>query len=61
VVQVALTEMGKLFGFGSFDMRPDWAALLLPALVAVGVGILGSVVPGRWAARLNVVEVLQYE
>ena len=61
VVQVALTEMGKLFGFGSFDMRPDWAALLLPALVAVGVGVLGSVVPGRWAARLNVVEVLQYE
>jgi putative ABC transport system permease protein len=61
VVQVALTEMGKLFGFGSFDVRPDWAALLLPALVAVGVGVLGSVVPGRWAARLNVVEVLQYE
>ena len=56
-----LTEMGQMFGFGSFDMRPDWVALLLPALVAVGVGVLGSVVPGRWAARLNVVEVLRYE
>jgi putative ABC transport system permease protein len=61
LVRVTLTGMGKLFGFGSFDLRPDWAAVILPALVAVGVGLLGSVVPGRWAARLNVVEVLQYE
>jgi putative ABC transport system permease protein len=61
LVRVALTEMGKMYGFGTFDMRPDWAAVVLPALVAVSVGLLGSVVPGRWAAQLNVVEVLQYE
>jgi len=61
LAQIILTIMGRVLGFGSFDMRPDWAALILPALVAVGVGLLGSAVPGRWAARLNVVQVLQYE
>jgi ABC-type antimicrobial peptide transport system permease subunit len=61
LVQVSLTALGKSYGFGSFDLRPDWAALVLPALAAVGVGLLGSAVPARWAARLNVVEVLQYE
>jgi putative ABC transport system permease protein len=61
LVRVTLTEMGKMYGFGTFDMRPDWVAVVLPALVAMGVGLLGSVVPGRWAARLNVIEVLQYE
>jgi putative ABC transport system permease protein len=61
LAQIMLTVMGRVLGFGSFDMRPDWAALILPALVAVGVGLLGSAVPGRWAARLNVVEVFQYE
>jgi len=61
LVQVSLTALGRSYGFGSFDLRPDWAALVLPALVAVGVGLLGSAVPARWAARLNVVEVLQYE
>jgi putative ABC transport system permease protein len=61
LVQITLTAVGKSYGFGSFDLRPDWAALILPALVAVGVGLLGSIVPARWAARLNVVQVLQYE
>jgi putative ABC transport system permease protein len=61
LVRVALTEIGKLYGFGSFDLRPDWAALAWPALAAVGVGLLGSAVPACWAARLNVVEVLQCE
>lgn len=61
LVQVSLTALGKSYGFGSFDVRPDWIALIVPALVAIGVGLLGSAVPARWAARLNVVEVLQYE
>jgi len=61
LVQVLLTALGKSYGFGSFDLRPDWIALIVPALVAIGVGLLGSAVPARWAARLNVVEVLQYE
>lgn len=61
LVQILLTVLGKSYGFGSFDLRPDWAALIFPALAAVGVGLLGSAVPARWAARLNVVEVLQYE
>jgi len=60
-VQITLTAVGRSYGFGSFDLRPDWGALVMPALVAVGVGLLGSAVPARWAARLNVVEVLQYE
>jgi putative ABC transport system permease protein len=61
VVQSALSEIGQMFGFGSFELRPDWIAVILPALIAVGVGVLGSAVPARWAAKLNVIEVLQYE
>ncbi len=61
LVQVSLTALSKSYGLGAFDVRPDWVALVLPALVAVGVGLLGSAVPARWAARLNVVQVLQYE
>jgi putative ABC transport system permease protein len=61
LTQVTLNIMGRTLGYGSFDVRPDWVALVFPALAAVGVGLLGSVVPARWAARLNVVEVLQYE
>jgi putative ABC transport system permease protein len=61
LLQAALNALGKSYGFGSFELRPDWIALSLPALIAVGVGLLGSAVPARWAARLNVVEVMQYE
>jgi putative ABC transport system permease protein len=61
LIKVLLTALGKAYGFGSFDLRPDWFALVVPAFVAIGVGLLGSAVPARWAARLNVVEVLQYE
>jgi len=61
LLQAALNVLGQVYGFGSFELRPDWIALSLPALIAVGVGLLGSAVPARWAARLNVVEVLQYE
>jgi putative ABC transport system permease protein len=61
LLQAALNVMGKSYGFGSFELRPDWIALSLPALITVGVGLLGSAVPARWAARLNVVQVLQYE
>jgi putative ABC transport system permease protein len=61
LLQAALNVLGKSYGFGSFELRPDWIALSLPALITVGVGLLGSAVPARWAARLNVVQVLQYE
>jgi len=61
LVEVTLSTLSKSYGQGSFEVGPDWAALILPALVAVGMGLLGSAVPARWAARLNVVEVLQYE
>jgi putative ABC transport system permease protein len=61
LVQFALTTLSKSYGQGAIDVRPDWVALMVPALVAVLVGLVGSAVPARWAARLNVVEVLQYE
>ena len=61
LLQAALNVLGKSYGFGSFELRPDWIALCLPALIAVGAGLLGSVLPARWAAQLNVIEVLQYE
>jgi ABC-type antimicrobial peptide transport system permease subunit len=61
LLQAALNVLGKSYGFGSFELRPDWIALCLPALIAVGAGLLGSALPARWAAQLNVIEVLQYE
>ena len=61
LLQAALNVLGKSYGFGSFELRPDWIELALPALITLGVGLLGSAVPARWAARLNVVQVLQYE
>jgi putative ABC transport system permease protein len=51
LLQAALNVLGKSYGFGSFELRPDWIALSLPALITVGVGLLGSASP-RWAARL---------
>jgi putative ABC transport system permease protein len=61
LTQITLTALGTTFGYGSIEVRPDWAALVLPALAAGGGGLLGGAVPARWAANLNVVQVLQYE
>jgi putative ABC transport system permease protein len=61
LTQIALNALGAIYGYGSIDVRPDWAALVLPAVAAIGVGLLGGAAPARWAARLNVVQVLQYE
>jgi ABC-type antimicrobial peptide transport system permease subunit len=61
LLQAALNVLGKSYGFGSFELRPDWVALSLPALIVVAVGLLGSVLPARWAAQLDVIKVLQYE
>ena len=60
-VQAALSALGRWRGFGSMSLSPDWSAVLLPALAALTVSLLGSAVPARWAARINVVEVLHYE
>jgi len=61
LVQFSLTTLGKSYGQGAFEVQLDWVVVLGPALVAVLVSLLGSAVPARWAARLNVVQVLQYE
>lgn len=61
LVKFTFSMLGGYFGFGSFDVQVNAATLILPILVTIAVGIAGSVIPARWAARLHVVEVLQYE
>ena len=50
LVQVTLTALGQYTGFGSFDFEPQWLTLILPALLAVLVSLLGSCIPAWWAA-----------
>ncbi len=61
LVRLTLSTLGTAYGFGSFDWQINLFSLGLPALAAVLVGLLGSVIPARWAGRLQVVEVLLYE
>ena len=49
-----------LFDEGSSSPSPN-RALAAFVLAAIAVGVLGAVLPARRAARLNVLEALQYE
>jgi putative ABC transport system permease protein len=46
-----------------FDVRFEipWGQLLVFAIIAVIVGIVAAIFPARRAAKLNVLEALQYE
>ena len=47
----------------SFDVRfaIPWGQLIVFTIVAIIVGILAAIAPARRAARLNVLQALQYE
>jgi putative ABC transport system permease protein len=61
LVQVTLSALGQYTGFGSFNLEPKWLTLLVPALLAILVSLVGSALPAWWAARMKVVEVFRYE
>jgi len=49
------------YGFGTMSVSPNllYLACLVPLVVIVSV--FGSLLPGRWAARLSIVRVLSSE
>jgi len=56
-----LTVLSSHFGFGEVvvNIHPLYAFLLVPLMI--GVSILGSLIPGRWATRVSIVDVLRSE
>jgi putative ABC transport system permease protein len=50
----ALSSQGIVFAF-------PWLQVVYFVLAAILIGILAAVLPARRAARLNVLEALQYE
>jgi putative ABC transport system permease protein len=48
---------------GQFDVRIEvpWSQLVFFAVIAIVVGVLAAIAPARRAARLNVLQALQYE
>lgn len=61
LTQIALAALGDYYGFGRIQTAINWPWLLLLAPLTVVVSMAGSYLPGRWAARVNIVEVLRYE
>ncbi len=59
--RVLLATLSDVYGFGEVTVTINslYAALLIPLMVVVSMA--GSFMPGRWAARLSIVSVLQSE
>lgn len=59
--QALLAVLSNMYGFGQVQVSLNWLyVLFLPPLI-VGISMLGSVFPGRRAARLSIVRVLRHE
>jgi putative ABC transport system permease protein len=56
-----LATLSDVYGFGEVNVTLNflYALLLIPLMVVVSMA--GSIIPGRWAARLSIVSVLQSE
>ena len=60
-VERLMTFCGNFINGMSFAFTIDWASVGLALVVALVVAPLVGALPARWAARLDVVEALQYE
>ena len=56
-----LLSLSRTYGFGQVQISIGWLYLLALPPVMVAVSVLGSSIPGRQAARLNIVDVLRSE
>jgi ABC-type antimicrobial peptide transport system permease subunit len=56
-----LDTLSSIYGFGNVNIAPNpiFIALLIPLMVLISV--LGSYLPGRWAAQSPITNVMQRE
>jgi putative ABC transport system permease protein len=59
--QLALVSLSRAYGFGVVSVAVNGFLLLALIPLMMGVSMLGSIVPGRWAARVSIVKVLRNE
>ncbi len=59
--QILLNAIARSVGFGSIPTSINWAWLALVVPGVVGIALLGSFLPSRWAAQVSIAEVLRYE
>ena len=57
--QVIMTTLSNVYGFGNVDISPNMLYVIVLIPLTILVSIAGSIIPGRWAARLPVVDALR--